>query len=79
RLQAQEQEELTDEEKARLFVQFLKQRRKHFIAKRVEEKRTRPPTRAQQRSVITELKSSKKAKAEISQESSSKRAGDELE
>ncbi|GJR72645.1 hypothetical protein Tco_0085010 [Tanacetum coccineum] len=34
RLQAQEQEELTDEEKARLFVQFLEQRRKHFAAKR---------------------------------------------
>ncbi|GJS07140.1 hypothetical protein Tco_0363936, partial [Tanacetum coccineum] len=30
RLQAQEQEELTDEEKERLFVQFLEQRRKHF-------------------------------------------------
>ncbi|GJX11339.1 hypothetical protein Tco_0201198 [Tanacetum coccineum] len=28
RLQAQEQEELTDEENARLFVQFLEQRRK---------------------------------------------------
>ncbi|GJS76510.1 putative ribonuclease H-like domain-containing protein, partial [Tanacetum coccineum] len=30
RLQAQEQEELTDEEKARLFIQFLEKRRKHF-------------------------------------------------
>ncbi|GJV07892.1 hypothetical protein Tco_1345548 [Tanacetum coccineum] len=48
RLQAQEQEELSDLEKARLFVQFLEQRRKHFAAKRVEEKRNRPPTRAQQ-------------------------------
>ncbi|GKE30045.1 hypothetical protein Tco_1445429 [Tanacetum coccineum] len=37
RLQAQEQEELTDEEKARLFVQFLKEKRKHFAAKRAEE------------------------------------------
>ncbi|GJT07565.1 hypothetical protein Tco_0842027 [Tanacetum coccineum] len=35
RLQAQEQEELTDEEKARLFVQFLEQRIKHFAAKRL--------------------------------------------
>ncbi|GJX41300.1 hypothetical protein Tco_0256290 [Tanacetum coccineum] len=52
RLQAQEQEELTDEEKARLFVQFLEQRRKHFSAKRAEEKRNRPPTRAQQRSIM---------------------------
>ncbi|GKD28765.1 hypothetical protein Tco_1239543 [Tanacetum coccineum] len=52
RLQAQEQEEFTDEEKARLFVQFLKQRRKHFAAKRAEEKRNRPPTKAQQRSIM---------------------------
>ncbi|GJX08883.1 hypothetical protein Tco_0198742 [Tanacetum coccineum] len=33
RLQAQEQEELIDEEKARLFIQFLKQRRKYFTTK----------------------------------------------
>ncbi|GJY79302.1 hypothetical protein Tco_0485103 [Tanacetum coccineum] len=81
RLQAQEQEELTDEEKARLFVQFLEQRRKHFAAKRSEEKRNRPPTRAQQRSIITKVmeESSKKAEAEIAQESSSKRAGEALE
>ncbi|GJY28024.1 putative ribonuclease H-like domain-containing protein [Tanacetum coccineum] len=52
RLQAQEQEELTNEEKARLFVQFLEQRRKHFVAKRAEEKRNRPPTRAQQRNIM---------------------------
>ncbi|GJS43228.1 hypothetical protein Tco_0568271 [Tanacetum coccineum] len=52
RLQAQEQEELTDAEKARLFVQFLKQRRKQFTAKRAEEKRNRPPTKAQQRSIM---------------------------
>ncbi|GKA72695.1 hypothetical protein Tco_0778911 [Tanacetum coccineum] len=70
-MQAQEQEELTDEEKARLFVQFLEQRRKHFAAKRAEEKRDRPPTRAQQRSIITELveESSKKAEAQIAHES----------
>ncbi|GKD51094.1 hypothetical protein Tco_1280070 [Tanacetum coccineum] len=47
-----DQDELTDEEKARLFVQFLEQRRKHFAAKRVEEKRNKPPTRAQQRSIM---------------------------
>ncbi|GKA01437.1 hypothetical protein Tco_0674102 [Tanacetum coccineum] len=52
RLKAQEQEELTDAEKARLFVQFLEQRRKHFAAKRVEENRNKPPTRAQQRSIM---------------------------
>ncbi|GJY15911.1 hypothetical protein Tco_0386333 [Tanacetum coccineum] len=53
RLKSQEQEELIDEEKARLFVQFLEQRRKYFAAKRAEEKRNRPPTRAQQRNIIS--------------------------
>ncbi|GKD54472.1 hypothetical protein Tco_1287859 [Tanacetum coccineum] len=48
RLQAQEQEELSDAEKARLFVQLLEKRRKQFAAKRAEEKRNMPPTRAQQ-------------------------------
>ncbi|GJV25392.1 hypothetical protein Tco_1378087 [Tanacetum coccineum] len=46
-----------DEEKARLFVQFLEQRRKTFTAKRTEEKRNKPPTRAQQRSIMSELQS----------------------
>ncbi|GKC61451.1 hypothetical protein Tco_1089049 [Tanacetum coccineum] len=80
-MQAQEQEELTDEEKARLFVQFLEQRRKHFAAKIAEEKRNRPPVRVQQRSIITELveENLKKGEAEIAQERSSKRAGEELE
>ncbi|GKC03957.1 hypothetical protein Tco_0995567 [Tanacetum coccineum] len=49
RLQAQEQEELSDAEKATLFVQLLEKKRKHFAAKRAEEKRNRPPTKAQQR------------------------------
>ncbi|GKA15660.1 hypothetical protein Tco_0695407 [Tanacetum coccineum] len=81
RLQAQDQDELTDKEKARLFVQFLEQRRQHFAAKRAEEKRNKPPTRAQQGSIITELveESSKKKEAEIAHESSLKRAGEELE
>ncbi|GKD39292.1 hypothetical protein Tco_1259499 [Tanacetum coccineum] len=52
RLQAQEQEELTDEEKARLFIQFLEQRRKHFAAKKAEEKRNKPPTQDQQRKIM---------------------------
>ncbi|GKC48531.1 hypothetical protein Tco_1071276 [Tanacetum coccineum] len=49
RLQAQEQEELSDAEKATLFVQLLEKRRKHFAAKRLEEKRNKPQTQAQQR------------------------------
>nr|GEZ32081.1 hypothetical protein [Tanacetum cinerariifolium] len=57
--------------------------KKFMAAKRAEEKINRPPTRAQQRSIIYMDKevvgSSKKSEAEIAQESSSKRAGDELE
>ncbi|GJR03162.1 hypothetical protein Tco_0526146 [Tanacetum coccineum] len=68
RLQAREQEEVTDEEKARLFVELLKKRKKHFAALRAQEKRNKPPTKSQ-----------KKTKAEMAQESSSKRAVEELE
>ncbi|GJU49125.1 putative ribonuclease H-like domain-containing protein [Tanacetum coccineum] len=69
----------------------VEQRRKHFAAKRAEEKRNRPPTRAQQKNIMTELmeesfkkaktkleENLKKAKAEVT-EGSSKRAGEELE
>ncbi|GKG02512.1 hypothetical protein Tco_0310148, partial [Tanacetum coccineum] len=52
RLQAQEQHELTIEEKSTLFQQLLKKRRKFFATKRAEEKRNRPPIRAQQRSIM---------------------------
>ncbi|GJX13207.1 putative ribonuclease H-like domain-containing protein [Tanacetum coccineum] len=52
RLQAQEQEELTIEERAKLLQQLLEKRRKHFATKRAEEKRNRPPTKAQQRSIM---------------------------
>ncbi|GJZ57581.1 hypothetical protein Tco_0613075 [Tanacetum coccineum] len=52
KLQAQEQEELSVEEKATLFQQLLEKRRKHFAAKRAEEKRNKPPTKAQQRKII---------------------------
>ncbi|GJW85956.1 putative ribonuclease H-like domain-containing protein [Tanacetum coccineum] len=47
RLQAEEQDELTDAKKARLFVQLLEKRRKYFAAKRAEEQRNKPPTKAQ--------------------------------
>nr|GEZ14727.1 hypothetical protein [Tanacetum cinerariifolium] len=52
RLQAQEQEELSNVEKATLFQQLLEKRRKHFAAKRAEEKRNKPPTQAQQRKIM---------------------------
>ncbi|GKE29482.1 hypothetical protein Tco_1444866, partial [Tanacetum coccineum] len=49
RLQAEEQEQFIIDQKATLFKEILEQRRKHFAAKRVEEKRNKPPTQAQQR------------------------------
>nr|GEZ28743.1 hypothetical protein [Tanacetum cinerariifolium]GEZ75827.1 hypothetical protein [Tanacetum cinerariifolium] len=52
RLQAEEQQELNDEEKAKLFMQLLKKRRKFLAAKRVEEKRNKPPTQAQKRKIM---------------------------
>ncbi|GJU58610.1 hypothetical protein Tco_1236376 [Tanacetum coccineum] len=52
RLQAEEQEELIVEEKSKLFQQLLETRRKHFAAKRAEERRNRPPIKAQQRSLM---------------------------
>ncbi|GKA62754.1 hypothetical protein Tco_0762273 [Tanacetum coccineum] len=51
--EAEEQEELTIKEKSKLFVQLLEKRRKFFAAKRAKEKRNKPPTKAQQRSIMT--------------------------
>nr|GEV00051.1 hypothetical protein [Tanacetum cinerariifolium] len=51
-LQTKEQEQLTDAEKARLFMEFLEKRRKFFIRKREIEKRNIPPTKAQQRIIM---------------------------
>ncbi|GJY31213.1 hypothetical protein Tco_0414708 [Tanacetum coccineum] len=49
RLQTREQEELTDNEKAKLFMEFIEKRRKHFATLRAQEKRNRPPTKAKKR------------------------------
>ncbi|GJY32115.1 hypothetical protein Tco_0415610 [Tanacetum coccineum] len=47
RLQAEEQGELTVEEKSRLFVELMNKRKKHFTRLRAEEQRRKPPTKAQ--------------------------------
>nr|GEW76093.1 putative LRR receptor-like protein kinase [Tanacetum cinerariifolium] len=52
RLQAEEQQELNEEKKDKLFMELLKKRRKFFPAKRNEEKRNRLPTKTQQRSLM---------------------------
>ncbi|GJR16239.1 putative ribonuclease H-like domain-containing protein [Tanacetum coccineum] len=49
RLQTREREELIDEEKGKLFMELMEKRRKHFVELRAQEKRNRPPTRAQKR------------------------------
>ncbi|GJS16909.1 hypothetical protein Tco_0411381 [Tanacetum coccineum] len=48
-LQTEEQEQLSIEEKSKLFVQLLEARKKHFAKMRAREKRNKPPTQAQQR------------------------------
>ncbi|GJS88374.1 putative ribonuclease H-like domain-containing protein [Tanacetum coccineum] len=48
-LQAEEQEQLSIEEKSKLFVQILEAIKKHFAKIRAKEKRNKPPTQAQQR------------------------------
>ncbi|GKB88510.1 hypothetical protein Tco_0960782 [Tanacetum coccineum] len=53
RLQTREQDELTDEEKARLFVELLEKRKKHFAALRTQKKRSKPPTKAQKRNTMS--------------------------
>nr|GEW15162.1 hypothetical protein [Tanacetum cinerariifolium] len=52
RLQAEEQQELNDEEKATLFMQLLEKKRKFFASKRAEENRNKPPTQVQQRKIM---------------------------
>ncbi|GKD90751.1 hypothetical protein Tco_1366258, partial [Tanacetum coccineum] len=52
RLQAEEQEQFTIEEKATLFKELLEQRRKHFAAKRAKKKRNKPPTKTQQKKIM---------------------------
>ncbi|GJX61305.1 hypothetical protein Tco_0294205 [Tanacetum coccineum] len=49
RLQAEEQGELTIEEKSRLLVELMDKRKKHFARLRAEEQRRKPLTKAQKR------------------------------
>ncbi|GJV10743.1 hypothetical protein Tco_1352284 [Tanacetum coccineum] len=46
RLQAEEQGELTIEERSKLFVELMDKRKKHFAKLRAEEIRRKPPTKA---------------------------------
>ncbi|GJW69111.1 hypothetical protein Tco_0123535 [Tanacetum coccineum] len=78
RLQTEEQGEITIEERSRLFVELMNKRKKHFAMLRAEEKRRKPPTKAQKRNLMsTYLKNMVKSKKET--EESSKGTEDELE
>ncbi|GKC65800.1 hypothetical protein Tco_1098398 [Tanacetum coccineum] len=79
RLQTEEQGEITIEERSRLFVELMNKRKKHFAMLRAEEKRRKPPTKAQKRNQMStylknmgstedELESDKSKKAESSEE-----------
>ncbi|GJS38693.1 hypothetical protein Tco_0563736 [Tanacetum coccineum] len=52
RLQAEEQGELTIEERSKLFVELMDKRKKYFIKLRDEKIRRKPPTKAQKRNQI---------------------------
>ncbi|GJT96219.1 putative ribonuclease H-like domain-containing protein [Tanacetum coccineum] len=49
RLQAEEREQMSVEEQARLLMELITTRKKLFAEKRAEEQRNKPPTKAQQR------------------------------
>ncbi|GJX07397.1 hypothetical protein Tco_0195329 [Tanacetum coccineum] len=48
-----EQEQLSIEEKLKLFVELLEKRKKHFAALRAQEKRSKPPTKVQNRNTMS--------------------------
>ncbi|GKA43589.1 hypothetical protein Tco_0736313 [Tanacetum coccineum] len=52
-MQTEEQEQLSIEEKSKLFVELLEKRKKHFAALRAQEKRSKPPTKAQKRNQMS--------------------------
>ncbi|GJR87216.1 hypothetical protein Tco_0211227 [Tanacetum coccineum] len=52
-MQIEEQEQLSIKEKSKLFVELLEKRKKHFAALRAQEKRSKPPTKAQKKNIIS--------------------------
>ncbi|GJX78564.1 hypothetical protein Tco_0326713 [Tanacetum coccineum] len=68
-MQAEEQEKLIIEEKSNLFVQLLEARKKYFVVMRAQEKKNKPPTKAQKRNTI--------AGEDLQQESIKKQTVDE--
>ncbi|GJR62561.1 hypothetical protein Tco_1504723 [Tanacetum coccineum] len=53
-IQAQEREQLSIKERSKLLAKLIESRRKYFAAKRAEEIKNNPPTKAQQKSLISQ-------------------------
>ncbi|GJZ17680.1 hypothetical protein Tco_0553803 [Tanacetum coccineum] len=83
RLQSQEQEELTIEERSKMFVELMDKRKKHFARLRAKEQRRKPLTKAQKRNTMVntfvEMDTELVKGSETRTKGSSKRAGEELE
>ncbi|GJR86626.1 putative ribonuclease H-like domain-containing protein [Tanacetum coccineum] len=71
RIQAEEREHMSVEEQARLLMEFILARKKFFVAKRAEEQRNKPPTKAEQRKKIGKRaeNSKKRTRAVLGEES----------
>ncbi|GJY96525.1 hypothetical protein Tco_0513435 [Tanacetum coccineum] len=52
-MQTEKQEQLSIEEKSKLFVELLEKRKKHFAALRAQEKRSKPTTKAQKKNIMS--------------------------
>ncbi|GJV70901.1 hypothetical protein Tco_1490896 [Tanacetum coccineum] len=90
RLQTEEQGEITIEERSRLFIELMNKRKKHYAMLRAEEKRRKPPTKAQKRNQMSTylkkhgrvntfiLMDSEEVKSKKGTEESSKGIKDEL-
>ncbi|GJZ36663.1 hypothetical protein Tco_0582854 [Tanacetum coccineum] len=84
-MQTEEQEQLSIEEKSKLFVELLEKRKKHFAALRAQEKRSKPPTKEmfdkemKRVNTFVDINSKLVKGIKTKAEGGSKRAGDELE
>nr|GEV73523.1 putative reverse transcriptase domain-containing protein [Tanacetum cinerariifolium] len=78
RIQAREREEFSEIQKARLLVELIGKRKKHFAALRAQEKRNKPPTKTQMKSQMSTYLGHMAMDSEA-QESITKRKAEHLE
>ncbi|GKE57134.1 hypothetical protein Tco_1496319 [Tanacetum coccineum] len=79
RLQAKEQEQFSIEEKSRMLVEMIAERKKFFTAQRAAKQRSKPPTKNQIKNRMCTYLKNMDSEMVKRTEGSSKRAGDELE